>query len=85
MVYENCVYGSTRDIALAAFFRSIRGAGPLEWAGSSGENLRNSPSSARYWSEMPGGKKTIVDVRVKDLEKWRYPSKHYVRVMVGLG
>ena len=23
--------------------------------------------------------KTIVDVRVKDIEKWRYPSKHYVR------
>ena len=22
--------------------------------------------------------KTIVDVRVKDIEKWRYPSKHYV-------
>lgn len=38
-------------------------------------------------SKMPGGKKTIVDVRVKDLEKWRYPSKHYVRIMSrdGLG
>jgi uncharacterized protein YgiM (DUF1202 family) len=25
--------------------------------------------------------KTIVDVRVKDIEKWRYPSKHYVYVL----
>lgn len=51
------------------------------------ENLRNTLRAhhAAAVTVMPGGKKTIVDVRVKDLEKWRYPSKHYVSIMAGDG
>ena len=74
VVYETA-FAIAREIsrlALAAFFSDL----------IKGQVLRELGNTRVIPREM-GGKKTIVDVRVKDLEKWRFPNKHYVRTVTG--